>query len=137
MYRTIEKHTTNYNKCIPIVGGDFNAELGPECGTECTNVGKHTLNTGNKRGDWMKQWLMFSQIFTALDAMYRKNPGAQTTYRSGKGNEKQIDSIIIKRRHLKYNKDAEADDVIHMGSDHRCVMATFMITTPKKDVHRK
>ena len=24
-----------------------------------------------------------------------------------------------------------------MGSDHRCVMATFMITTPKKDGHRK
>ena len=27
--------------------------------------------------------------------------------------------------------------MIHMGSDHRCVMATFMITTPKKDGHRK
>ena len=27
--------------------------------------------------------------------------------------------------------------MIHMGSDHRCVMATFVITTPKKDGHRK
>ena len=27
--------------------------------------------------------------------------------------------------------------MIHMESDHRCVMATFMITTPKKDGHRK
>ena len=24
-------------------------------------------------------------------------------------------------------KDAEANDMIHMGSDHRCVMATFLI----------
>ena len=69
--------------------------------------------------------------------MYRKNLGKQTTYRSPKGSEKPIDYIIIKRRHLKDNKDAEANDMIHMGSDHRCVMATFMITTPKKDGHRE
>ena len=69
--------------------------------------------------------------------MYRKNPGKQTTYRSPKGNEKQVDYIIIKRRHLRHNKDAEVNDMIHMGRDHRCVMATFMITTPKKDGHRK
>ena len=39
----------------------------------------------------------------------------------------------MKRRHSKYNKDAEANDMIHMGSDHRCVMATFVVTIPKKD----
>ena len=32
MYKTIEKHCKRY---IPIVGGDFNAELGPGHGTEC------------------------------------------------------------------------------------------------------
>ena len=54
-----------------------------------------------------------------------------------KGNEKHIDDILTKRRYLKYNKDAEANDMIHMGSDHRCVMATFMITTPEKSSHCK
>ena len=68
--------------------------------------------------------------------MCRPNLGKQTTYISPKGNEKPIDYIIIKRRHLKHNKDAEANDMIFMGSDHRCVMATFMVTTPKKDGHR-
>ena len=34
---------------------------------------------------------------------------------------------------MKYSKDAEASDMIHMGSDHRCVMATFVFDTPKKD----
>ena len=29
MYKTIEKSMTNNKKCIPISGGDFNAELGP------------------------------------------------------------------------------------------------------------
>ena len=69
--------------------------------------------------------------------MYRKTLGKQTTYRSPKGNEKQFDYIIIKRRHLKYNEDAEANGMIHMGSDHRCAMTTFVITSPKKDGHRK
>ena len=69
--------------------------------------------------------------------MYSKNPGKQTTYRSPKGNEKQVDHIIIRRRHLKHNKDAEANDRVHMGSDHRCVMAAFTITTLKKDDHSK
>ena len=54
--------------------------------------------------------------------------------RSLKGTEKQIDYILIKRRRLKYYKDAEANDMIHMGIDHRCVVATFLINTPKKDV---
>ena len=27
MYKTIEKHTANYKRYIPIIGGDFNAEL--------------------------------------------------------------------------------------------------------------
>ena len=54
MYKTIEKHTANCKIYIPIVGGDFNAELGLGQGTECTSVGRYTLNEGNKRGDWMK-----------------------------------------------------------------------------------
>ena len=35
---------TNNKKCIPIIGGDFNAELGPGNGAECKSVGKYTLN---------------------------------------------------------------------------------------------
>ena len=34
MYRTIEKHTTNCKRYIPIVGGDFSAGLGPGHGTD-------------------------------------------------------------------------------------------------------
>ena len=126
-YKTIEKHTTNCKKYMPIVGGDFNAGLGQGHGTECTSVGRHTLNEGNKRGDWMKHWLML-QDYTALNTMYRKTPQKQTTFISPKGNEKQIDDILTKRRYMRYNKHAEANDMIHMGSVHRCVMATFTIT---------
>ena len=39
----------------------FNAELGLGDGNECISVGRHTLNEGNKRGDWTKHWMM-SQV---------------------------------------------------------------------------
>ena len=102
MYKTIEKHTANYKRYIPTIGRDFNAELGPGHGTECTSVGRYTLNEGNKRGDWMKHWLML-QDYTALNTMYRKTPQKQTTFVSPKGNEKtKIDYILSKRRYLRH-----------------------------------
>ena len=131
MYKTIEKHMTNNKKCIPIIGGDFNAELGPGKGAECKSVGKYTLNESNKRGDWLKSWLMLND-YSALNTMFRKTPQKQTSFVSPKGKEKQIDYILTKRRYLRNVKDAEANDMIHMGSDHRCVMATFLINMPEK-----
>ena len=123
---------TNNQKCIPSIGGDFNAELGPGKGTECKSVGKYTLNESNKRGDWSKSWLMLND-YSALNTMFRKTPQKQTSFVSPKGKEKQIDYILTKRRYLRNVKDAEANDMIHMGSDHRCVMATFLINTPEKN----
>ena len=77
------------------------------------------------------------QNFTALNTMYKKKAlGKQTTDRTPKGTEKQIDYIWVKRRHLKYSKNAEANDMIHMGSDHRCVMATFVSNVIKKNCSR-
>ena len=81
-----------------------------------SSVGRYILNEGNKRGDWMKHWLML-QDYTALNTMYRKTPQKQTTFVSPKGNEEQIDYILTKRRYLRHNKDAEVNDMIHM--DHK------------------
>ena len=33
--------------------------------------------------------------------------------------------MLTKRRYLRYNKDAEANDMIHMGSDHRMCHGDF------------
>ena len=38
---------------------------------------------------------------------------------------------------MRHIKDAEANDMIRMGSDHRCVMATFTITMPGKNNQKK
>ena len=125
---------TNNKKCIPIFGGDFNAELGLGKGPECKSVGKYTLNESNKRGDWLKSWLMLND-YSALNTMFRKTPQKQTSFVSPRGKEKQIDYILTKRRYLSNVKDAEVIDMIHMGSDHRCIMATFLINTPEKNTH--
>ena len=68
MYRTMEKDKNFSKKSLQIVGGDFSAELRPGHGVECTSVGPHTLNEGNKRGDWLKHWLMIQNL-TALNTI--------------------------------------------------------------------
>ena len=75
--------------------------------------------------------------YSALNTMFRKTPQKQLSFVSPKGKEKHIDYILTKRRFLRHVKDAEANDMIHMGSDHRCVMATFLINMSGKDTHAK
>ena len=78
MYKTNEKHIVHNNKYIPIIGGDFNAELGLGKGTERKSVGRYTLNESN-RGDWLKSWLMLNDC-SALNTMFRKTPQKQTSF---------------------------------------------------------
>ena len=39
--------------------------------------------------------------------------------------------ILTDKKHYPWSRDAEANDIIHMGSDHRCVMAKFEIPKEK------
>ena len=43
-----------------------------------------------------------------------------------------MDYILTDRKHYQWSRDAEANDTIHMGSDHRCVTARFEIPKKKK-----
>ena len=67
--RVIEK-----DKDVHIIGGDFNAELGPGIGVEQASVGHYTLKDANCRGEWMTQWLL-EQRLLALNTMYRETTG--------------------------------------------------------------
>ena len=58
-----EKHTT-------IIAGGFNAQLGLGEGSESDYVGKHALGESNKRGAWMKQWLMIPNC-VALNTKFK------------------------------------------------------------------
>ena len=116
---------------MKIIGGDFNAELGPCEGVEFASVGHYTLNKSNCRGEWLAQWLLEKRM-VVLNTMYRKPPQQQVTYRTTKGVEKQLDYIMTDKKHYSWSRDAEANDTRHMGSDHRCVMAKFVIPVKAK-----
>ena len=116
---------------MKIIGGDFNAELGPGTGIELSSVGQDTLNKANCRGEWMMQWLLEKKL-VALNTMYKKIPQKQVTYHTPKGVEKQLDYILTDKKHYCWSRDAEANDMIRMGSDHRCVMAKFEIPMKAK-----
>ena len=130
--RTYKTITTmmDREKSMKIIGGDCNAELGTGDGIELSCVGHYILNKANCRGEWMTQWLLENNL-VALNTMYKKLPQKQATYHTRKGGKKQLDYILTDRKHYGWSKDAEANDTIDKGSDHRCVMAKFEIR-PKK-----
>ena len=135
-YKTILA-TIEQEKSMKIIGGDFNAELGPGEGIEVSAVGHYTLNKANCRGEWVTQWLLENKL-VALNTMYKKLPQKQVTFHTPKNLEKQLDYILTDRKHYSWSRDAEANDTIHMGSDHRCVMAKFEIPKEKgKPRHTK
>ena len=45
--------------------------------------------------------------------------------------------MSVDRKHMCCSRDAEANDMIHKGSDHRSVMAQIVITASKKEVSQK
>ena len=63
IYKTIEKRMTDCEKYIPIVGGDFNAELDLGYKTKYTTVGRHSQRRKQKN-DWMKHCLMLQRIYS-------------------------------------------------------------------------
>ena len=64
--------------------------------------------------------------------MFRKTPHKQTCFVPPKRKEKQIDYILTQRRYLRNVKDPEANDMIHMVSDHRSKKDTTKLFTLSK-----
>ena len=50
----------------------------------------------------------------ALNMMYKEAPRKQCTYRTPKGVEKQLDCILVNKKHYRWSRDAEANDMIHI-----------------------
>ena len=70
-------------KSCKIIGGDFNAELGPCIGFERLSVGPHALKESNSTGDWLKQWLRLQKV-VALETICRTTPQKETKERKEK-----------------------------------------------------
>ena len=129
-YKTITT-AIEKDKSMKIIGGDLNAELCPGEGVELSSVGHYTLNKSNGRGEWMTQWLLENNL-VELNTMYNKSPQKQVTYLTQRGAKKQLDYIMTDRKHLCWSKDAEANETMDMGCDHRCVMAVRNFKSKKE-----
>ena len=95
------------------------------------------------------------RVLASREEASRAEHGVQKTLKSKqhtelrKGVEKQLDYILTDKKHYCWSRDAEANDMRHMRSDHRCVMARFAIpakakkktrlseTTPRETDERK
>ena len=129
MYKCIKNHCNK--KHTTIIAGAFNAQLGLGIDSERDYVGEHTTGQANKRGIWMKQWLMI-QNYVALNTTFKRVPEKQATFRSASVKHKQLDYVVlIDKRSRRYCTDAEANDMIHLESDHRSV-ARFRFPRFKK-----
>ena len=86
----------------------------------------------------MTQWLL-EQRLIALNTMYKKTLQEQVTHRTPRGIEKQMDYILVSKKHYRWSRDAEANDMIHMKSDQRRVMARLVIPVKakKKPLHNE
>ena len=117
---TNASRTTATKKQNTIIAGDSNAQLGPGDDSDRDYVGKHAMREPNKRGIWVKQWSM-TQKYVALNTTFKKNPKSKlpSDLRVGKMN------VLIDSRSRRYCTNAEANDMIHLGSDHRSVTAHF------------
>ena len=123
MYKCIENHCNK--KHTAIIADDFNAQLGPGDDSESDYVGP------NKRGIWMKQGLMI-QNYVVPKTTFKNVSEEQTAFRSASGKDKQLDDVLSDKRSRRYCTDAEANDMIHLGSDHRSVTAHFQFPCGKK-----
>ena len=91
----------------------------------------------DKRGDWMKQWLMI-QNFTAPNTTYRKKTHEkQASSTTPKGTEKQLDYILVDRKHVYCSRDAVANDLIHIGKRPQKCYGTHRDYSTKKEVSQK
>ena len=127
--RKFETHCSN-KKHIRIIAGDFDAQIGPGIDSERDHVGEHTKGQSNKRGIWVKQWLMM-QMYVALRATFNKHQKSNTP---PSGKEKRLDYIVTDRRNRRHCTDVEANDMIHLVSNHRSVTAHFLIRMRNKRI---
>ena len=131
VYKTITK-ITEREKNMKIIGGDFNAELGPGEGMELSAVGHYTLNKGRELQRRMDDSVATPEQTGGAEHHVQEDTTETSDILHIKRSKKQQDYILTDRKHYKWSRDAEASDTIHMGSDHRCVTARFEIPQEKE-----
>ena len=86
VFRSIEKLTKAKKKNIQIVGGDFDAELGPGFAVERVSVGPHTLKQERR----LDEAIADDRKLHSTQHDVQKTLEKQATHRTPKGTEKTV-----------------------------------------------
>lgn len=105
-----------------IIGGDFNAQLGPEKARFTYH--KASNKNGRFLTDFMEQWNL-----SAANTRFQNRPNRLWTHRSPRGYLSQLDYILVRRKWQNSIKNCRAyTSFTSVGSDHKIVSGTFKIS---------
>ena len=123
--RSIPKHN------IQIVGGDMNAEIGPD---ECNGF---TFNRRTNENGLALLTLIDECGMVLLNAKFHKSRGNMWTFVYPNGEKVQLDCILINKKWHSSAASAEAySSFSSVGSDHRIVTAKLQLRANKPCKHQ-
>lgn len=104
-----------------LLGGDFNARIGPRCSAERLSAGPFGLGVRNDNGNRMMTFMQTSKLFAA-NTNFRHKRRHLATWRSPDGKTfNQIDYVLVKSRWRTSVQDARSYWGSHWNSDHALV----------------
>ena len=123
---------------IPIVGGDFNACIGPINSDDLTflqHVGPNGMGQRNARGTMLIHWILQNKFYIFNRDSSLQQAESWTCCRVLDGAPVQLDFII---GDASFNlKKAWQDHCIPIGNDHRCVHCILSRKEPYKQQYRR
>ena len=104
-----------------------------------SSAGPYGYGEQNSREQWLLAWFS-TQCLKITNSHFRKQDAKLITYETSRA-AKQLDYLLLDRRLNSKLRDIEATTDIDLGSDHKCLVASFSFqsrpkreknTTPKK-----
>jgi exonuclease III len=108
-----------------VLGGDMNAVVGRSRPGEEPIVGPHGFGSRNARGEWLTNWAGLQDLaFT--NSFFSTPDGERWSYSSG-GVQRLIDCILVDQKARDQITEANIEDTIGIGADHRTATASLIL----------
>jgi endonuclease/exonuclease/phosphatase family metal-dependent hydrolase len=108
-----------------VIAGDFNAKVGAHLDNDGHSAaGKHGYGTQNSRGQWLLTWASVNS-FKIANTCFRKQDAKLVTHIGTRGQQSQLDYILVDTWTRAKLQDVEAGGWIDLGSDHLCLQAVL------------
>ena len=104
-----------------ILGGDFNAQVGPRDDDEDDRTtGKFALSPTNSRGQWLKSWASTQELIIT-NTHFETTTDNMTTFTTPHKQPRQYDYILVQKPLWRHTHNSRATTCPDLGSDHKAV----------------